>query len=433
VEPFTDVNLGLTGDLDAVTSAHNLLAALVDNSLHHGNPLSLDPAGITWPRTLDMNDRPLRDIEIGRGPGNGPVRRASFVITPASEVTAILGLARGYPDLRERLGRILVGRDVKGRMVSASELGAAGPMSTLLRHAVHPNLLQTPEGAPVLVHGGPFGNLSYGTTTATSIEMAQSLADLVLVEAGFGTDLGAEKFVNLVSPIGGFTPTVAVLAVSIPVLRSHGGSDAPGTPLQPGLENLEQHIANLRAMRLGIVVALNRFPGDLKEEVDLVHSLGASLGVDVADSWGYARGGEGCEDLGRLVVEHAAKGGRAVPTYSPGSPLRSKIDTIVKVAYGGDGAEYLPDALQELDTPSWDQAGRVPVCMAKTPLSLTDDPKRLGRPRGFKVRIRSFVPAAGAGYVVALLGNIITMPGLPSEPRAASIDITDRGVVQGMS
>lgn len=432
-EPFADTNLGLTGDMDAIANAHNLLSALVDNSIHHGNPLSIDANKVSWPRTLDSEDRPLREVEIGLGTGNGPVRHASFVITPASEVTAILGLAKSYTELRERLGKIIVAQDTKGKLVTAADLGAQGPMATLMRRAILPNLLQTPEGAPVFVHGGPFGNLSYGTTTANSIGLSMGLADLVLVEAGFGTDLGGEKFVDLVSPLGGFSPSVAVIAVSIPVIRSHGGSDAPGANLLPGLDNMEHHIGNLRAMGLEVCVALNRFPGDLQQEADAVHARCSTLGVDIADSYGFARGGEGTEGVARLVVQLASKGGHATPIYEFGTPTRQKIETIVKTSYGGDGVEYLEAAQKELENPTWSEFGRVPICMAKTPLSLTDDAKQLGRPKGFKIKVRSFVPAAGGGYLVALLGNIITMPGLPKEPRASAIDLTASGEVVGVS
>jgi formate--tetrahydrofolate ligase len=431
VEPFVDINLGLTGDLDAVSNAHNLLAALVDNVLHHGNSLSIDPGQIFWPRTLDMEDRALRDIEIGLGDANGPPRRGSFIITPASEVTAILGLARGYKDLHERLGRILVARDRSGRMVSASAIGAAGPMTALLRRAIYPNLMQSSDGAPVLVHGGPFGNLSYGTTTVSSTRLAQSLVDVAVVEAGFATDLGAEKFVNLVSPIGGFSPSAAVLVASIPVLKSHR-SAAGEVGLAGGLENLERHVQNLRVLGLGACVALNRFPTDEEKEVAAVKEFCGTLGVPVADSFAFARGGEGCEDLARNIQDVLSKNTVAHPTYSANMPVLEKMDRIVREIYGGDGIDLSPEAEAQLKDPSWREFGNLPVCMAKTALSISDNPKLTGRPRGFRITTRRFIPAAGAGYLVALLGNIQTMPGLPSAPRSGQMELAPDGTVQGL-
>ncbi len=431
IEPFVDVNLGLTGDLDAVSNAHNLLAALVDNVLHHGNSLSIDPAQIFWPRTLDMEDRALRDIEIGLGDKNGPPRRGSFIITPASEVTAILGLARDFHDLQARLGRILVARDRQGRLVTASAIGAEGPMTALLRRALLPNLLQSSDGTPVLVHGGPFGNLSYGTSTVTSTRLAQNLANIAVVEAGFATDLGAEKFVDLVSPIGGFLPSAAVLVASLPVLRSHQDSSGE-VGLKGGLENMEQHIHNLKHLGLEVVVALNRFPTDSEEEVARVKSACADWGTPVADSYAYAKGGEGCEDLARRVLETLERSSVAHPAYTLEMPVLEKMDRIVRDIYGGDGVSLTPEAEAQLATPLWPEIGRVPVCMAKTALSISDNPKATGRPKSFKVTARRFIPAAGAGYLVALLGNIQTMPGLPSDPRSAQMELQQDGTVAGL-
>ncbi len=433
VEPMEEVNLGLTGDLDAVANAHNLLASAIDNHLHFGNELSLDPATVRWPRTLDLEDRALREVELGRGSGNGPVRTGSFVIAPASEVTAILGLARGPADLKSRLDRILIGRTSGGRAVRAGELGVGGAMAALLRHALLPNLLQTPEGSPVLVHGGPFGNLSYGTTTLNALEVARSVSDLVLVEAGFGTDLGAEKFVDLVAPAGDVFPSAAVLVVSLPVLRAHDPTASGPGALDRGLENLEQHVRNLRAFGLEPLVAVNRFPDDPPEQLRAVSAYLGSLSVRSEESAPFVRGGEGAEALARAVVAAAARGTPARPLYAPEEPLPAKIERIARVVYGGDGADFSDLASSQLDRPEWEEAGHVPVCLAKTPLSLSDDPKKLGRPRGFRLGVRELVPAAGAGYVVGLLGSIQTMPGLPRDPRFRRIGVGADGSVEGVS
>ncbi len=433
VEPSSEVNLGLTGDLDAVTNAHNLLAAMIDNHLHHGNPLGLDPGSIAWPRALDVEDRALRQIEIGRGLGNGPLRSASFVITPASEVTALLGLVRSPADLRERLERLEVGRTRTGAFVSAADLGAGGAMAALLRHAVQPNLLQTSEGTPVLVHGGPFGNLSYGTTTVASLEVARRLAEVVVVEAGFATDLGAEKFVDLFAPPVDLEPIVAVLVASVPGIRAHAAGGPDPRSLDPGLENLDQHLANLRAFGLAPVVALNRFPEDGTEELAAVRAHLARASVRVEDSAGYAQGSAGGVELAGAVVAATREGRAARPIYSPRQPLLRKIDTIVRQIYGGDGVDLDPVAEDQIAAGELPEADEVPVCLAKTPLSLSDDPKRLGRPRGFRVRVRRFVRAPGAGYLVALLGEIQTMPGLPREPRALRIDLGTSGEPTGVT
>ncbi len=432
VEPLAEVNLGMTGDLDAVTAAHNLLAALLDNHLHHGNALGIDPETIVWPRALDVEDRALRDIEIGRGTGNGPVRRGSFVITPASEITAILGLATGPEELQARLERIVVARTRDGRPVTAEDLHAGGAMAALLRRARIPNLLQTSEGSPVLVHGGPFGNLSYGTTTLTSLHVAQQLADVALVEAGFATDLGGEKFVDLVSPLGNVAPSAAVIVASLPSLHAHAPGAVGAGSLGPGLENLTQHIANVRAFGLDPIVALNRFPADIGAERAEVKSFCTGLGVRIEDSTGFSDGAAGGLSIADAVIEALHRGQRARPIYAPSQPLAEKLETVVRTIYGGDGVDLTDGARAELDRGDVPDADAVPVCLAKTPLSLSDDPKKLGRPRGFRVRVQRFVRAAGAGYVVALLGDIQTMPGLPRDPRAVHIGIDAAGVPQGV-
>lgn len=433
VEPLAEVNLGLTGDLDAVTNAHNLLASLIDNHLHHGNSLGLDPTRIVWPRALDLEDRALRDVEIGRGSGNGPVRSASFIITPASEVTAILGLAASPGDLRERLDGILVGQTTDGRAIYARDLKAGPAMAALLRRALLPNLLQTSEGTPVLVHGGPFGNLSYGTTTQRSLKVARQLADVVLVEAGFGTDLGGEKFVDLVAPIGNIQPEAAVLVVSLPTLHAHAPGLTGAGSLAPGLENLGQHLSNLKLFGLETVVALNRFPGDVAGEIEELKAYCRGLSVPIEESSGFADGSAGCTGLAQAVLEALKRGRPARPIYRPEQTLQEKIEAIVVQVYGGEGTDYSEEALAQLSEPEWKMAKNLPVCLAKTPLSLTDDPKKFGRPRGFRVKVRRLIRAAGAGYVVVLLGDIQTMPGLPREPRSSVIGIDDFGRPSGVT
>lgn len=433
VEPLVEVNLGLTGDLDAVTNAHNLLAAAIDNHLHFGNELGLDPAGILWPRALDVEDRALREIEVGQGPGNGPARPAEFVITPASEITAILGLASGLEDLAARFDRILIGRTHDGRPVRAGSLGVSGAMAALLRHALSPNLLQTPDGSPVLVHGGPFGNLSYGTTTLSALGVARALADVVLVEAGFGTDLGGEKFVDLVAPLGDVQPSAAVLVASVPVLLAHGAGATGSDRLAAGLANLEKHVENVRRLGLEPVVALNRFPDDAPADVRAARAFLSDLAVRSEESTGFADGPPGCRGLAEAVVEALPRGRPARPLYASDEPVEVKIGRIAHELYGGDGVDFSELARHQLERPEASEWAGVPVCLAKTPLSLSDDPKKLGRPRGFRLTVRELVPAAGAGYVVALLGAIQTMPGLPRDPRYRRMSVSDAAGVVGVA
>ncbi len=433
VEPQAEVNLGLTGDIDAVTNAHNLLAALIDNHLHHGNRLGIDPATIAWPRALDVEDRALRDVEIGAGTGNGPARRSSFVVTAASEIMAILGLARDAADLKARLERIRVGLDHAGRVVRAGDLSAGGSMAAILRRARWPNLLQTPEGSPVLVHGGPFGNLSYGTTTLASIELARRLADVVVVEAGFGSDLGGEKFVDLVAPHTDAFPSAAVLVCSLTTLHEHAPGAVGAGSLDPGLENLDQHVRNLRSFGSDPVIALNRFPNDDPGEIAMVRSFCAGRSVPVEEAKGFSGGGAGMEGVADATMTALSRGQTARPIVTAKQPLVEQVATIVRTCYSGEGVDLSPEAARALEDPSALEADHGPVCVAKTPLSLSDDPHRLGRPRGYRVHVRRWVPASGAGYTVALLGEIQTMPGLPTEPRAAHITVDDRGEPVGVT
>ena len=439
VEPAEEINLGFTGDIHAVTSAHDLLAALVDNHLFHGNPLGIDPARIVWPRALDIEDRALRHVVLGKGPDPRFVAHdGSFLISAASEVMVILALARDYADLKERLGRILVAYTRDEKAVRASDLKAAGAMAALLRDALEPNLVQTSEGVPALVHAGPFGNLAHGTCSRLAIELALSTSDYAVVEAGFATELGAEKFVDIVTPALGFDVDAAVVVATQRSLRVQGGASdtealAPHREaLQRGLDNLGQHLENLRLLGLAATVALNRFPGDSDEEAELIRAYCRERGVEVVESRAFSEGGAGSVDLARAVERAAARGTKSRPLYPVGTPILDQVSAIARQLYGAAEVIEAPEARE--DRAHLEAIGEVsgPVCMAKTPLSLSDDPHLLNRPRGFSVTVHRWVRSAGAGFTVALLGTIETMPGLPTRPVAETIDLTPEGEVVGV-
>jgi len=437
VEPSTEINFGFTGDIHAVAAAHDLLAALADNHVYQGNALGIDPARYLWNRTMDVEDRALRHITVGSGIARQIPYSSSFMITAASEVMAILALARDYPDLKARLDRILVGFTKDDRPVRASDLRAGGAMAALLRHALEPNLVQTAEGTPALIHAGPFGNLAHGTCSRLSIELALATSDYAVVEAGFATELGAEKFVDIVTPVLGADVDAAVLVVTQRGLRVQGGaSDAEsGRPnraaLERGLENLEQHLENLSALGPAATVALNRFPGDSPEEKALIGDFCRRKGVEVVESRGFEEGAAGVEELARAVERSAALGRTSKVLYARGTPVFHQVETIATRLYGADGADESPEAVD--GRARLERIGEVagPVCMAKTPLSLSDDPKRLNRPRGYHVTVHRYARAAGAGFTVALLGAIETMPGLPARPASEDIDITADGEITG--
>ena len=440
VVPMDEINLHFTGDFHAITSAHNLLSAMLDNHLHQGNALGLDPRRITWPRTIDMNDRALRQIVVGLGGLNGgPSREDRFVIVPGSEIMAILCLASDVQDLETRLGRIVVGLTRDKRPVLARDLKSAGAMALLLRDAILPNLVQTLEGGPALVHGGPFGNIAHGCNSVVATRLGLSLADLVLTEAGFGADLGAEKFLNIKCRLGGLNPEAAVLVATIRALKMHGGvkKDALGTPnvdaLRKGMANLEAHVRNLQRFGLPVVVALNRFLTDSPEEQDAVLSAAASWGVRAALSDVWARGGEGGEAVAReLLAVLEAGEGRFRPLYDEKLPLKQKIEIIATQIYGADGVDYLAPAERAIAQCEAMGLGATPVCMAKTQYSFSDDPGKLGRPSGFRITIRDVYPSAGAGFVVALAGEIMTMPGLSKTPAAEGIRVHPDGRIEGL-
>ncbi len=439
VEPADEVNLGLTGDLASIATAHNLLASLIDNHLYHGNTLRLERSTISWPRTLDLEDRALRHVVVDAGGGERALaRESSFLIAPASEITAIHGFVRDVPDLKERLGRILIGERGEGIAARARDVGGTGAMAALLRSAVMPNLLQTVDGTPALVHGGPFANIAHGTTTRLAIELALSTADFVVVEAGFSTELGAEKFVDIVARSARFEIAAAVLIATVRGLRRQGGvADAaiaepnPGA-VERGLVNLEHHVANLRALSLTPLIALNRFPGDSPEEIALVRRCAEKAGVPLDEVSPFADGADGALDLARRVAATDVAAARGRPLYPDGTAIPEAIRIVARTLYGATDVRFAPQVETDLARLArWDELAG-PVCIAKTPLSLTDDPKRVGAVTDFVPTVRRLWRAAGAGFTVAYLGDVETMPGLPSRPLAEKIDLTDDGRVVGL-
>jgi len=439
VEPEETINLGLTGDLDAVAAAHNLIAAMFENHLFQGNPLGIDGAIRLWPRTLDVEDRALRQIMTSaQGGPREPPQKGSFVITAASEITAILGLAKDYADLRDRIGRILLGFRKTGEPVRVSDLKATGSACALLRFALEPNLLQARDGTPALIHGGPFANIAHGTCSRLSIELGQATADYCVVEAGFATDLGAEKFVDIVGPLTGLDVAGAVLVATLRGLRWHGGvpDEQLGSPdpaaISRGLANLEQHVGNLRTLGIEPVVVANRFPGDTDRELTLLKQFCQERNLAFAESTAYVEGAAGAEDLATRVVEICARGGHSKPLYSPETPIEEILDRIVRRIYGGAGVSLSAEATETLATLRRIGETGGPVCVAKTQLSLSDDPTVRGRPTGFIPTVHRFTRSAGAGFTVAYLGEIQTMPGLPRRPLAEQIDLTSEGRVIGL-
>lgn len=440
VEPAARINLGFTGDIHAVAEAHNLLAALVDNHLFHGNPLDLDPGRRIWPRTLDVEDRALRHVITGvpEDPRQ-PSAPGQFVIAAASEVMAVLALARDYADLKGRLGRILVAYRRDGTPVRAGDLRADGAMAAILRDALEPNLVQTVGGTPALVHAGPFGNIAHGTCSRVSIELGLASSDYCVVEAGFSTELGAEKFVDIVTPALEHAVDAAVLVATLRALRYHGGaSDEASTrpnlsALEGGLDNLGQHLENLRALGLAGVVALNRFPDDSPEEIERTRRFCHERQVALIESRAFEAGGEGCRGLADEVRRLAALGQRSRPLCPEGTAPAEQVRQIVLRLYGGDGTNELADAVR--DRTELARIGELagPVCVAKTPLSLSHDPHRLGRPRGFTPDIHRYSRSAGAGFTVAYLGSIETMPGLPTHPASERLDLDPDGRIVGLT
>ena len=442
VLPMDDINLHFTGDFHAISSAHALLAALIDNHLQQGNSLNIDPRRITWPRTIDMNDRALRKAIIGLGGvGDGIVREEKWVIIPASEVMAILALSTSRKDLEERLGNIIIGATAgkERKPIRARDLKAHGAMAMLLKDAIRPNLVQTLEGGPALVHCGPFGNIAHGCNSILATRAALALADIVVTEAGFGSDLGAEKFFDIKCRFGELNPEAAVLVCTIRSLKMQGGMPKKTLTtenldaLEKGLGNLAKHVDNVRQFGVPVVVALNRVTSDTDAELQMVMDFAKTLDVTIALTEVWAKGGAGGETLAREVIALLdKKGAEYRPLYPVDLPIREKIDIIVKKVYGGDGADYAPAAERQIDYLESIGLGKTPVCIAKTQYSLTDEPTILGRPTGFRITINEVWGAAGAGFVVARAGDIMTMPGLPPEPAAERMHIKEGGEIVGL-
>jgi len=442
VLPMDDINLHFTGDFHAISSAHALLSAMLDNHLQQGNVLNIDPRRITWPRTIDMNDRALRKVIIGLGgPAEGVVREERFVIIPASEVMAIVALATSAADLEERLGNIIVGATygAERKPIRARDLNAHGAMAMLLKDAIRPNLVQTLEGGPAFVHAGPFGNIAHGCNSILATRAALAVGDVVVTEAGFGSDLGAEKFFDIKCRFGDLKPEAAVLVATIRALKMNGGAKKTElakedlAALKKGVVNLEHHIQNVRQFGMDLVVAINRFGTDTDAELEIVRKAAEAAGARVALCEVFAKGGAGGEALAREVLD-ILKGGKSkfAPIYDAKKPIKEKIDAIVKQVYGGDGAEYSAKADRAIAYLESIGLSETPVCMAKTQYSLSDDATKLGRPSGFKVTVNDVYPVAGAGFIVAQCGEIMTMPGLPKAPAAERMRIHPDGSISGL-
>ena len=439
VVPMEDINLHFTGDFHAITTAHNLLAAVIDNHIQQGNALDLDVRRIAWKRVLDLNDRALRHVVIGMGgKAHGVPRETGFDITVASEMMAILCLSSDLEDLKKRLGQIVVAYTREGRAVRADELNVTGALTLLFKDAIKPNLVQTLEGTPALIHGGPFANIAHGCNSVMATKFALKFADVVVTEAGFGADLGAEKFLDIKCRFAGFNPDAVVIVATVRALKMHGGlpkadlGKVDMAALEKGLANLIKHIETVQAFGLPAVVAINAFPTDTAEELAFVEKKCNELGAEVALSEVWAKGGEGGLALADKVWKAMEKPNNFNFTYDVESSIPEKIDAIVKRVYGGLGADFTPAAkkqLKEIEELGFD---KMPVCMAKTQYSLSDDPSKMGRPEGFRITVKELRISAGAGFIVALTGDILTMPGLPKKPAAENMDIDVNGKITGL-
>lgn len=439
VVPMEDINLHFTGDFHAITTAHNLLAAVLDNHIHHGNELKIDVRRVVWKRVLDLNDRALRNIVVGLGgKANGVPRESGFDITVASEMMAILCLANDFEDLKNRLGKIIVAYNCDGAPVTAKDLNVTGSLALLFKDAIKPNLVQTLEGTPALIHGGPFANIAHGCNSVQATKYALKLADIVVTEAGFGADLGAEKFLDIKCRMSGLKPDAVVIVATIRALKMHGGISkndlaAPNVDaLKIGLANLEKHIENIQGFGLPPVVALNAFPTDTDEEISAVAELCKNKNVKFARSKVFAEGGAGGVELAKAVESVFDTATNFKFTYDDSQNIKEKISAVATKIYGADGVQYLPAAdkqIAELENLGF---SNLPICIAKTQYSLSDDAAKLGRPKNFSVTVREVKISAGAGFIVVLLGNILTMPGLPKRPAAEKIDITPEGIISGL-
>ena len=439
VVPMEDINLHFTGDFHAITTAHNLLAAVIDNHIQQGNALDIDVRRIVWKRVLDLNDRALRHVVIGMGgKAHGVPRETGFDITVASEMMAILCLSSGLEDMKERLGKIVVAYDRSGRAIRASELNVTGALTLLFKDAIKPNLVQTLEGTPAFIHGGPFANIAHGCNSIMATKFALKFADYVVTEAGFGADLGAEKFLDIKCRFAGFNPDAVVIVATVRALKMHGGlgkkelDKIDMEALKKGMANLTKHIENIQAFGLPAVVALNAFPTDTPEEIALVEKMCGEMGAEVALSEVWAKGGEGGVELAKKVEAAIEKPKNFKFMYDVNQSIPEKIEAIAKTIYGADGVVFTSDAkkqLKEIEDLGFD---KMPVCMAKTQYSLSDDETKVGRPTGFNITVRELKISAGAGFIVALTGNILTMPGLPKKPAAENMDIDEKGIITGL-
>ena len=440
VVPMEDINLHFTGDFHAIGAANNLLAAMIDNHIHHGNALGIDTRRITWKRCVDMNDRQLRNVVNGLGGKvNGTPREDGYDITVASEIMAVLCLANSITDLKKRLSNIIIGYSYSGEPVTCGQLNAAGAMTALLKDAIKPNLVQTLEGTPALVHGGPFANIAHGCNSVLATKLAMKLSDYAVTEAGFGADLGAEKFLDIKCRFAGLKPSAVVLVATIRALKMHGGvaKTELGTEnldaLQKGMPNLLRHLENItQVYKLPCVVAVNKFPTDTEAEVELVIEKCRELGVNVVLSDVWAKGGEGGIDLAKEVIALCEKDNNFTFCYESDASLEEKINAIVTKIYRGDGVEFTKAAKKQLDELERLGYGNLPVCVAKTQYSFSDDMTKICAPTGFKVTVKNVKISAGAGFVVVLTGEIMTMPGLPKVPSAEKIDVDENGVITGL-
>ena len=441
VVPMEDINLHFTGDFHAITSAHNLLSAMLDNHLHQGNALDIDPKKVVWRRVLDMNDRSLRNIIVGLGgKPDGFVRQTGFDITVASEIMAILCLATSLSDLKDRLSRMVIAYRKDGSAVTAGELEATGAMALLLKDAIKPNLVQTVENTPALIHGGPFANIAHGCNSVMATKIGLKLADYVVTEAGFGADLGAEKFFNIKSRFAGLNPNAVVIVATIRALKMNGGvpktelSNENLAALEAGIANIERHVENVNKFGVPAVVAINKFPTDTEAEIALLKEKLAAKGVDVVLAEVFTKGGEGAIELANKVVEIIeTKPSNYAPLYDVDATIEEKINTIATEIYRADGVDFAAAAKKQIKEIAALGLDKMPICMAKTQYSFSDDPSLLGAPTGFNITVREVKVNAGAGFIVALTGAIMTMPGLPKVPAANGMDITDNGEIIGLS
>lgn len=438
VEPSDRINLLFTSDFPAVSAAHNLLSALINNHIHHGNPLNIDPKKILFPRTIDMNDRSLREIIVGvGGRDTGAITNDKFVITPASEIMAILGLSQSYSDLKERLSKILVGYSTDNKPVFAGDLKAAGAMAALLRDALRPNLVQTQEGVPAFVHTGPFGNIAHGTSSILADKLGLKLTDYLITEAGFGSELGAEKFMNLASKIGNLPVDAVVVVATIRALKHHGRAEDINQEnveaLESGSENLIRHVQNMRQFGFEPVVAINRFPKDTENEIKALIEILQKNSIKFALSEVFAKGGDGGIDLAKEVIGSIPEKDIQIKrTYNDDDDIKEKIEKIATEIYGASGVIYEKGALKDIRNLKKVGMEKAPVCLAKTQYSFSDDPTLLNAPKDFRIKVTSVSISSGAGFVVPLLGSVMTMPGLPTHPSAEGIDVDENGEITGL-